>query len=1285
MAGSADLVLLGNIELTHEELNHLAKLTAMELQKPEPAVYGSLSVAVFLAWMGIFHYQDNYWTHVYKALGLPQGQVKWQRILGEAFLQTIEKYQLPKFEGKSRYITPILAHSCVPNSYLDSYFRDVVLALYKERERAGLVVKRAEVEHVVANWRRDYLTYQELQGRLAELESQEKSLVIALEVWKHKDRLKQLKNLKAEIKESTDLTALLAVPEGWLEQAEAERDNLQQKYDAFLSWLKQANKISKTKKAKQSELDELNIKIMVASEQVLEHWDHRLTALVLNLSVNDINEINELAQDYFDASRVFAGFWGRLLRLVLRRRYRRVLECRGLLQEKLNAFPIRSDIMENPWPLLPKSLLKLQRLLRYRRDIESLLENLYEEEQKIVAVTHGIKAVSKQDPSCWRERLSNLNKKIAEYKMNLVSLGKGKLEDGLKELAEQKNIHREIEALETEISSRNEVDSLLDHLSSLDKYPDEKAIRGNLIEIRKQKKDCLEKLKVSKNPLYSLNESTRTFIFHGGDLAEKFVFHSLLLMQKLDKGDEEIDGIRLPSRIVRAMEEWWYQQGKSMLAAPKESGDWSRKPDGMMLFRPIIRLGVVERVIKVELPQQSVKTATKTVFVIQGETGTEEKLDVPVKKTEDGYFRTEPVAVNLKQPEPSYSFEFRCGELCRTWRVNGLGDDNFCLLFTSQGELVESGQLPEHDAYLVIPSGSSIKPAMAEKERETLIGDWSDYEYCYLDLDEVDVVVVEREANVAVFKRQVQLKPRLLGGDEVANVKVGDGPVYRRELPRLVFSVTIPDELRLYGVRLDYPGGARYLPVEELGMAISTDNVVYVPLGDLAADVYGLCKVSLTYRQNVVWTETCAVVPDLKLNFDRDLYRPQKGTGETGQLELSSRHPFILTVQPPAMLAESSAFAAVIKFDTRQNQLRVELRYLVPQEQNFKLEVCVDIPAIRWRKNETDAWKAEVEEIWHEDLGEIQVRMPPSVFGPVKLALDHDRQVICRNIKEGIVVFNLRQFSDTLRDGNLGVQTLMIVLEDSSIPPFPLVQVRIWWEAADIYVEQKRADGRRTVVLNWKDLGRATNRVVRLWPLGMPGVDMIERAVPDGVSRVEIVEPEARLPAGRYRVQFTIDDPWVESQIELPGPKSENCVDVIIGNKEEIVEDVLENGLVIVAFKYEGKSIPVEREYWIQDITIRPEFEGEERFQGTVYTLDQEGAPVFLDCNPVSFYLDFEDFNGLPFLVDRDKDGATYCKKCRVLFWEIAHKECGREVILPEFIHVKVRRSKDGPGPVKGD
>ena len=63
---------LGDLEPGEGEIDHLSGLIARELKKPLLNLQESLSVAVFLVWMGWLHYQDgNFWGPVYQNWDFP--------------------------------------------------------------------------------------------------------------------------------------------------------------------------------------------------------------------------------------------------------------------------------------------------------------------------------------------------------------------------------------------------------------------------------------------------------------------------------------------------------------------------------------------------------------------------------------------------------------------------------------------------------------------------------------------------------------------------------------------------------------------------------------------------------------------------------------------------------------------------------------------------------------------------------------------------------------------------------------------------------------------------------------------------------------------------------------------------------------------------------------------------------------------------------------------------------------------------------------------------------------
>ena len=278
---------------------------------------------------------------------------------------------------------------------------------------------------------------------------------------------------------------------------------------------------------------------------------------------------------------------------------------------------------------------------------------------------------------------------------------------------------------------------------------------------------------------------------------------------------------------------------------------------------------------------------------------------------------------------------------------------------------------------------------------------------------------------------------------------------------------------------------------------------------------------ALIKRGNVVWSEKFAVVPDLAFIFDQSAYKVQDGSRETGRLEFSAKQKFEFIPESGTstirLLSPTS-----IEFETNQDIIQGCLVYHL--ERKLVVEISIDIPVIRWRQKDGE-WKAEAEEVWHEDLGEIVVKVPANVGGSITLSLEGDKQMLNSAVRQGVAMLNLRRFSDTLRDCSDALQEIILSCDNPEIPSFPLLRVRTRWQAAKIRVIQSLQENSRHLAIEWEDRGRALNRMVRLWPL-MPGIDLHERPIPDGANSLSITVPQELIPSGRYRLQLGMIDPW---------------------------------------------------------------------------------------------------------------------------------------------------------------
>ena len=250
-------------------------------------------------------------------------------------------------------------------------------------------------------------------------------------------------------------------------------------------------------------------------------------------------------------------------------------------------------------------------------------------------------------------------------------------------------------------------------------------------------------------------------------------------------------------------------------------------------------------------------------------------------------------------------------------------------------------------------------------------------------------------------------------------------------------------------------------------------------------------------------------------------------------------------------------------------------------------------------------------------IWEIEVKIPAIAGDSVKVALEGDKQVITRSVRKGIATFDLRRFSDTLRDSGEAVQEL--ILTCPKIPPFILARVRTRWQALKINLIQRVLEGNRQLFLEWEDRGKTADRVVRFWPLDMPGIDVLEWEIPDGASSVNITSPLETMLPGRYRLHIAAVDPWDDDKVEMPEQGAENCKDVYIGTADEQLQVYVGKQLEITGFYYKGEPVKPETFYWVEVMELDPTFEGEVRLKGNVYSYAIDGTVAEMPYNPVSF------------------------------------------------------------------
>ena len=128
--------LLGEIPLSDQDIDLLARMVS-DIVAPDISkgtrylkTEAPTCLACFLVGMGRFYDKvSGFWPIVEKGIG--PVEINWQRKWGNIFLQFLEQKGLPKFDEEDglAYVTPILGHTCIPDSCLDEYFDRVLVPL----------------------------------------------------------------------------------------------------------------------------------------------------------------------------------------------------------------------------------------------------------------------------------------------------------------------------------------------------------------------------------------------------------------------------------------------------------------------------------------------------------------------------------------------------------------------------------------------------------------------------------------------------------------------------------------------------------------------------------------------------------------------------------------------------------------------------------------------------------------------------------------------------------------------------------------------------------------------------------------------------------------------------------------------------------------------------------------------------------------------------------------------------------------------------------------------------
>jgi len=275
---------------------------------------------------------------------------------------------------------------------------------------------------------------------------------------------------------------------------------------------------------------------------------------------------------------------------------------------------------------------------------------------------------------------------------------------------------------------------------------------------------------------------------------------------------------------------------------------------------------------------------------------------------------------------------------------------------------------------------------------------------------------------------------------------------------------------------------------------------------------------------------------------------------------------------------------------------------------------------------------------------------------PEKVILfDEDEELVSTfNLKNGRASAQLKSFYDILQDLS-GSKKIYFRWEGKtrSSPNYLLSELFDKVEVVESAIFQTERDSDNLFEINIKlNFCYKGQLMIRVYESRVPAKVLIDQGITDHTFYLYVNKEDAEASLLSFELYY------LERVESIFGTEEK---EVICWTREEerilkkaVIKEVIKRGLVIEAFSYNQERYLLKDLYFIEQITIEPKhFEEEELFKGIInnHTILTE----------VYFYLDIKT-QKLPFLIDTDYDGVQYHPATGELFWEY---RSDREIMAP--------------------
>jgi hypothetical protein len=1423
-----DLDILGN--LIRQKIKPNLSKGSYYLRKEAPTCF-----ACFLVGMGRFYDKESgYWPAVEKKVGL--SGLKLQEKCGQAFLEFLEKNNLPKFDEEKGllYVTPILNHAGIPYCCLDEFFERVLVPFV--RKDLLNPYDHSEIIH-------DLNVRRKMNGKSLELEQERKRQNDRLGMLQEESRrlgnkIREYETISSQMVDEEECKRKLLALQG-LENSEANRANLVERIGGVkgkiqelesegkrlwgeITGFKQRYKyiLENRSQIEQNLIDYLRLGQDLYQAQSTEKsffdavtaqwiklsadpWDDKLGGLISELSLEQLLSCITLyqnIQERLQAVRVqienlrvsqeerkpslpfvtvLLSFFRKTIFWLRRKKelqqpselqqlestYRETEAEMGCQLEKIKGIlvnvPLQDRLLDNPSADLYEELCSLKIARDYfiearekRNKLEEDLDHLAKKQVRglfpaDMAVDDDINALVKllkgeiEEADCAqstalryeknleleirpilekaRIELRSLNTNIEKIDTQLTQLGDGSSQRGLDIVREFHQHQARIMKTRQELSSRYSGFEVIEgellkqgwEVIRLDLEKTALELEQQKLLIKSELQPIRHGYEASSIQYFGIDEPIRRFLLYGGSSAEEFLVDSVALFARVKSGEkaEEIDGLRLPNRVVQSFQKWWELRlpleelriGLEEEVDP-ETGQRFRAPQ---LF---FDLTTTEILVKVS-PQRYLRRKRETALTLEVYSS---DSPIPITTSQLKLYGTSEalaearlqVAFALSVPSEKYIFNLRTkDDLICHWEIEGLTDEKPYLAFLADShKFIKDKSLPRNT--LIIVTNRELKihpPECILMEGGSLYGGWKDYLWYEIDAasNENLYLTTDKGSPLPIsFHSDAGSTPRLIGGVQSEAITSDE---------RLVFTVApkfvhIPannkEDLHLWRVSLltwmeNRLLAAKHYQASELTSIIEDhtgEGWFDIPLNAdqlLGQETLGCYTLRIYKPPYLDWQVSFCIIPQLDISFEQEIYLPYREPIPDVRATLILPDSTVFVPDKPAEITNRDGNSWSVHAPASENVITGKFHYPFVDGQENKFPIAVTVPKIHWRFQgssdpQYDLWSDKVkDELWLGDWMGAQelyliAEMPLLFAGRVSLAWEGSPVTVeAGKICDQKVRFDLKALIDILRAGpSLGTITLSLAGAQTNFSSIPLFTVRTRWQTENIKCFRYPEGEFIRLNVTWDERGRADKKVIRLWYFLHEQSHIVqEQRVDQDVCEVEFKINSKDLKAGNYLIHIEPDDPWLPQPVHLPD-NIQNAILIEIIHEAPKETVILRNIWVDAYHTYylrEGtykihvkgkvfnRKLPENANYEdIGHILVTPHNEG--WFSGDLEVVEAPEVNKHLhDTNPVKF--DYDPIrNIITSIEDRHGDGAVYCYQCGMLFWcqETALNEKGK-------------------------